>query len=352
MNKLKIVAISLVWSCVMASFNMGGAGFSVEVGDILCANYGGNSVLKIQPQTGAQEVLGTFTRPTDLVLTESGDLYVSELGGTISRLTLSNGVITVINPNTTLTVARGLALGPSGDLFVTGSGDRVLKINPVTGQETLVAEGDSLTSPIGIDFVDTNTLAVASMLNSPVVLVNLSDMSQTVAPGAEGIDYPWGIAVREGDIYFTRTDQKALQKLSDGTLSLVKVTQGFPYGIAIEPDGNLLVASHTPDIIERISPQGTLLRMYSGGTIGHITGIEVSRIRVGAEPAQVSLQSCETVNGHYQDDPEAFDDPEAHAITVAQPSGTRFYRLRASQPLQILKIRRAKTLLVLEYEFR
>jgi hypothetical protein len=257
------------------------AGFSVEVGDILAANYNGDSVLKISPQTGAQEILGTFTRPTDLVLAPNGDLYVSELGGSIKRLTLTNGAITRINPTSSLTAANGLVLGPSGDLFVTGSGNRVLRVNPITGDETLITQGDNLNTPVGIDFFDANTLAVASQLTSPIILVNLANGTQTAAPGAEGIDYPWGVAVRGGDIFFTRYDQKALQRLSGGTLSLFRVTQGFPYGLAIESDGNLLVGSHTPDMIERISPQGQLLRMYTGGAIRQVTGIDVATIRVG-----------------------------------------------------------------------
>jgi streptogramin lyase len=283
-----------VWLAVwlLASGAAPAAGLFVEAGDVLTANYMGNKVVRISPQTGAQVSLGQFAAPTDLVLTTNGVIYISELPGTIKRLTLSDGNITVVNPATTLTAARGLALGPSGDLFVTGDGDRVLRVNPATGAETLITQGGNLLMPAGIELLDVTNLVVASFQNSTIVKVSLLDNSQTIlASGGTYIDRPWGIAVFGTKVYTGHYDSKFINQISalDGSVSHVASVGGFPYGIGVDSNGDIIIGAAAPnvgqqDMLVRLSPQGTALGSFDIGLRQQITGIQVSPIRFGEPP--------------------------------------------------------------------
>ncbi len=268
---------------------------AIQAGDIVAANYraGGGTVVRINPQTGAMRRMGLFNVPTDLALSPDGFLYVSELGGLIMRINLTNGVETVVNPNTTLAQIWGLALGPDGNLYVTTSvGNRIVKVNPLTGEEADLVSAGQLSSPRGIDFLDPTHVVVASRANNRVVSVSLLDQSQAVlAQGADGIDLPWGIAVFDGHIYVGALDSRLLLRISGGTVTnILPVVSpklaGGPYGIGTDPDGNIVIGISGglsgPYALERRDAQGYPLPAFSGKYIGEVTGVEVSRINVVA----------------------------------------------------------------------
>ena len=281
----------LQWTLTVAVFavaqcGLRAASFSLNVGDIFAANNSADNVLKIDAVTQAQQNLGTFDAPTDVALADGANLYIAEWGGHVKRLNLTNGIVTVINPATTLSQVWGIAVGPSGDLFVTsGADDSVVRINPITGQETLVTQTNLLSKPIGIDFLDADHLVVSSLLNNQVVSVALADGTQnSVVTGLVGIDRPWGIAVRGGQIFLTAYDSKLVQRISAGVLEPVYNTAGFPYGLAVKPNG-MIVAATTGlgDEILEITPQGSLFQRYMGGAIGQVTGLEISTISLVVE---------------------------------------------------------------------
>jgi len=211
---------AILWAAMMSLPFLGAQDgtaqvYAIKSGDIVVANYraGGDTVVRMDPQTGSWRRLGQFTTPTDVALSPEGYLYVSEWGGTITRLNLTNGVETIVNPGGTLSEVWGLALGPAGELFVASAvGSRIVRLDPVTGGENLVTEGGQISSPLGIDLLDAEHVVVASQANNQVVSVSLVDGSQTVlAQGAQGIDLPWGVAVSGTDVYVGAHDSKLLQ---------------------------------------------------------------------------------------------------------------------------------------------
>lgn len=298
-TKLSTPMVLVLACCPLLVSDGHAADTSVEVGDILAANYLGGSILKIQPATGAQSSLGDFPFPTDLALASNGDLYISEMGGAIKRLTITNGTVAVLNPTgSTIASARGLVLDPGGDLIITASGDRVVRLNPATGTESLIATGINLSLPTGIEFLDESHVVVASWQNSRLVKIRLSDGAQTViAQGGGALDNPWGLAVSGDSIYSGHYDSKLLNRISasTGTSTGLATLPGFPYGMGLDLEGNIIVgaAASAPgqaDMVVRVSPQGQILRTFSGGLIRQIGGIEVSRFKIappGANSAPV-----------------------------------------------------------------
>ena len=269
--------------------------YAINAGDIIAANYraAGSTVVRVNPQTGAIRRVGLFNFPTDVTISADGYLYVSELGGLIKRVNLTNGVETVVNPSTTLSQIWGVALGPDGHLFVTTSvGDRIVKVNPATGAESLLAQGGQMSGLRGIDFLDANHAVVACYANNRVVSVSLLDQSQTtLAQGGNGIDLPWGISVFNGNIYVGAHDSRLLFRVTGSTVTnilpaIAPKLGGGPYGIGTDLDGNIVIGVSGglvgPYAIERRDPLGNPLPGFSGYYIGEITGVEVSRISVPA----------------------------------------------------------------------
>lgn len=288
MKTKPLVASALIVFCALCG-NARGASL-LDVGDILTANYLGNKVLRINPQTGVQQSLGSFTAPTDLSLAPNGDLYVGQLDGAIKRLTITNNAVSDVGP-ASLTSVRGLVLDPeSGDLFVTGRSntvDVVMRVNPSTRAGTLITQGGNLSMPTGIEILGASHLVVASWLNSRIVKVRVSDGFQTVlASGGVWLDRPWGLAVSGDLVYATHYDSKHINRISatTGTASLVAVAPGIPYGLGLDASGNVLVGAvgntGQQDMLAKFSPQGASLGIINVGLRQQISGIEVSQIQI------------------------------------------------------------------------
>lgn len=265
--------------------------YAVKDGDILAANYraAGGTVIRIDSATGGQRSLGVYDAPTDLAMTPDGNLYIAERGGAIKRLKLSNGTVTRVNTNSTLTQVWGIALGPDGGLYVTSgspSSNRITRINPASGEELEMAHDGQMSPPIGIEFLDADHVVVASLLNSRVLSVSLLDGTQTSLAGG-AIDLPWGLALHAGDIFVGAHDSKQLQRVRGGTVTNIASLAAPPYGIAADPAGNIAVAisggANGPYAVLRFDAEGRALGTFSGALIGEITGLEVAPVSILAE---------------------------------------------------------------------
>lgn len=287
--KLRSFVAAVLAGSITVPATLVGQGFALEPGDILTANYYANKVVRVNPVTGAQLSLGSFPAPMDLALSPEGNLYIGELGGKIKRLTLTNGVVTVL-PTAWLTSVRGLTLGPGGDLFVTGRSntvDVVMRVNPATGQETLITSRGNLSMPTGIEMLDAENLVVASFFNSRIVRVRISDGTQTViASGGVWLDRPWGLAVSGDSIYAGHYDSKHINRISasTGTSELLAIAPGVPYGMGLDLGGNILVGAAgnvgQQDMLARFSPAGVPMGNFSVGLSQQISGIEVSPVQI------------------------------------------------------------------------
>ena len=209
----------LAWSAWLGQAESAAAPFAIEAGDLLVANYraGQHTVLRLNPQTGAQHRLGTFAVPTDLALSPSGEfLFVSQWNGAILRLTLRDGSLALVKLQLNPLPSLGPGLTPAGSLLATSAaGNRVVEINLASGAERLVTQGGQLSLPAGIAMLDSTHAVVGSVLNSSVVSVRLSDGVQTVlAQGNNSINQPWGVTVFGTNVYVGAHDSMLLQRIS------------------------------------------------------------------------------------------------------------------------------------------
>lgn len=277
----------------------GHAQWPVQVGDIFVANYGGNSVLKIDPNTMVQTRLATFATPTDLTISPMGELFVAEWGGKIKRLDLKTGTLTVVNPTRSIPQAWGIALSAAGDLYATSrSSNAVYRVSIATGEPTLVSRSNLIQGPIGLDILDEGHLVVASHMNDELVSVDMANGTQTSLDGGQQVNEPWAVATRGADVFVTGYDSKLIQRLRDGNLVELARAPGFPYGLDVAPDGSLVCASTgLADSIDRYDAQGNHLATFSGGMLKQVAGIAVSRFALCglsiACPTDITARTCD-----------------------------------------------------------
>ena len=262
-------------------------GYVLSPGDIVVADYGANSVVKIDGQSGAPQMLGGFTSPTDVAVSANGAVYVSEQGGSIKRLELQTGIISVVNPGSSLSNVRSLAIGPDGDLYVAAAGNNsIVRITPATGVTTAVTQGGLIAGPYGIAMLDTNHLLVSSFNNNSLVVVALTNNTQYLAAPTNGISQPWGVAVSDGQTNFSSYGTRMLQTLSNGVVSSLTTLVDRPVGIAMANNGDLFVSVYngTTSRISSFSPGGSPLATYTSGLSGLCMGLEVVTSQLNRPP--------------------------------------------------------------------
>lgn len=283
-----LVLFLVAW--VAAATALRAAENSLEVGDMVIANYrgAGGVVARVNPLTGVARKLGTFALPTDVALAGSGAMYVSQWDGGIKRLNLTNGVVATVTSSLPLSQVWGLVVGPGGDLFLTtGVSNRVIRLNPNTGVATVITSGGLLDKPIGIAVLDDTHVVVASTLNNQIVSIDITDGTQlNIAPGTQGIDQPWGVAVFGNNTYLGAHDSTLLQVISAGAMSTVATMGATPLGIGVDAAGNIATGLSGgltgPYALKRVTPQGLSIGDYSGPLIGEVAGLEIAPVTVVA----------------------------------------------------------------------
>jgi RHS repeat-associated protein len=243
---------------------------------------------------GGPAIEAQISSPGGIALGPDGSLYIADSGNNRVRRIGTDGIITTVAGNglqlfggdgglatqAELNHPERLALGPDGSLYIADRGNsRVRQISPAGiittfagngiggyGGDGLAATDAQLNTPRGIALGPHGSLYIADSFNHRVRRVDPAGIITTVAGGGTG-------------------------GLGDGGPA-TRAQLDFPLGVAVAPDGSLLIGDATPAHLRRVrsffpgasagqlmisSIDGTELYLFDGGgrhlkTLNALTG--------------------------------------------------------------------------------
>lgn len=268
--------------------------------------------------------------PSGVAIDDNGNIYISDRSNDRIRIVNSKGIITTIagngmdgykgdsGPATQAQLSRpfGLALDKKGNLYIADRGNnRVRKVNPqgiittIAGDGSFFFMGDngpayraSIAGPTGVVVDDNGILYIADRNNNRVRAVDTQGMIRTVA-GTGQQDYngdsevardtnlylPFGVALDpDGNLLIADRSHYRIRKvdLRRGTVVTVagngvKMFAGdggpatganlsFPHGIIVDKNDNLLISDKGNYRIRRVSPNGIIQTIAGNGIRGNI----------------------------------------------------------------------------------
>jgi len=216
--------------------------------------------------------------------------------GTLYCVDIPGGAICRLQPDGSLTAwvrtggrPNGSRFGPDGDLFVADCGNRsILRVSTITGAFTVYADqcdGHPLAGPNDLCFGPDGTLYFTdpegSSLGNPIGSVYAVAAGQTVTRVATGLAYPNGLAVTPDGLILivAETHTGVLHRFSLEPASRYQELTPFttlspaappprefgPDGMAFGTDGNLYVAHFGAGVIRVIAPSGEVVASLPAG---------------------------------------------------------------------------------------
>ena len=276
---------------------------------------------------GGPALAAELARPYTLLAAPDGSVFIGELDNHRVRRVDPSGVITTVagtgelgssgdgGPATEaqLRTPVALALDAMGNLYIAEwLGQRVRRVDPMgvittvagTGQRGFSGDGGpaaqaQLFAPVGLALDGAGNLYIADRLNARIRRVDLSGVITTIVgtgersfggdggPATEAtMSSPWGLALDGmGNLYIAdRFDHRIRRVDPSGTITTVAGTGergsggdggpateaqlNSPYGVALDPAGNLYIADRSNRRVRRVDPAGTIETVVGSGDWG------------------------------------------------------------------------------------
>ncbi|MBI3329126.1 MAG: hypothetical protein HYZ81_20780, partial [Nitrospinae bacterium] len=282
-------------------------GMAIEAaGTLVVADVGLPTLVRVDPMGGVRSlvsVVSTSSAPAGIAIEAAGSLVVMDTGlRAVVRVDPSSGRATIVSDGSTgsglpFIFPVGIAVEADGSLVVTDTGLRaVVRIHPVSGARNVVSGIDFGAGPLigsgppfgflaGIAVEATSTLVVTDIDPGSVVRVDpLSGTRSLVSAASIGggppLDNPVGIAIEAaGSLVVADASRQAVLRIHQvsGTRSVVSGRDpatgaligsgppfGFPFGIAVEAAGTLVVTEPGRAVVVRVDPVSGARRVVSG----------------------------------------------------------------------------------------
>ncbi len=289
-------------------------------GNIYVADGGAGSIRKISGGNVTTLASG-FTYPFAVAVDNDGNVYFTDIGDNTIRKIFAGGGSTVLAGSSGLAGSadgigtsalfrypQGITVDAAGNVYVADTDNHVIrKITPNTAVSTFVgasgqfgsADGSGgnarFNAPSGLAIDATGNIYVADFGNSTIRRITPSGAVSTVAgaagqsgttngPGGSArFDHPAAVSVdNAGNIYVADTSSQTIRKITTtGVVSTLAGNPGFggtadaggasasffyPFGIASDGAGNLVVADTGNHTLRTVSPDGSVFTAW--GAVG------------------------------------------------------------------------------------
>ena len=220
-----------------------------------------------------------------------GLLYLSHNGQSVIRVNPDTGDVRTLveegpdNGNPEFDTISGISLAPDGTIYVNDTEfSRTYKID--CEREISIFVEDYITfTPFDLDVGPDGNIYIADYGNERILKVTPEGDYSVFAD--LGIYHPRGLTVgQDGTVYFTAAQYSTIYQIKEGVISRLAggdacgfkdaiATQAlfcYPDGIAMDPDGSIVVADQSNNAIRRVQTDGTVTTVAGNGTKGSDDG--------------------------------------------------------------------------------
>ena len=215
---------------------------------------------------GGQATSARFAHPAGCALDAAGNLYIADTGENRIREVNANGVVSTIygtGDPSMLNAPRSVAFAADGSLLIADTGNgRVLKWSG-SGAATPILQ--KLSSPSYLYPDATGNLYIAETGGDRVTLL-ASDGSTSFLPVTQPLAVVTDI---QGDLYISQSGSSQLLRFTaSGWGTSIGTGLAQPQGLAVDVNGNIVVADSANNAVVSISPSGATTTLAGTGTTG------------------------------------------------------------------------------------